>query len=209
MDRAESCDVIALGYDATMSINTIDANQRLNRFEGQDRIWLFGYGSLIWKADFPFLERRSARIHGWSRRFWQGSHDHRGTPQAPGRVATLIETPGATCTGMAYLITPEVFDPLDIREKNGYLRKTTTLHFLAGGECQGLIYVAGPDNEAYLGEASEIEIARHIANASGPSGLNRDHLLQLAEALRSMNEHDDHVCAIERELLALGKSSAR
>jgi cation transport regulator ChaC len=192
-----------------MSVNTILANQRLNRFEGQDRVWLFGYGSLIWKADFTFLERRSARIQGWSRRFWQGSHDHRGTPQTPGRVATLIETPGATCAGMAYLIAPEVFDHLDRREKNGYLRMTTTLHFLAGGESEGLIYVAGPDNGAYLGEASEIEIARHIAHASGPSGLNRDYLLHLADALRSMNEHDDHVFAIERELLALEKSSAR
>jgi cation transport regulator ChaC len=190
-----------------MSVDTIQANQRLHRFEGQDRIWLFGYGSLIWKADFAFLQRQPARIEGWSRRFWQGSQDHRGTPQAPGRVATLIATPDATCSGMAYQIAPEVFDHLDRREKNGYLRRVITLHFLAGGQSEGLIYVAEADNAAYLGEASEREIARHIARARGPSGLNRDYLLHLADALRAMEAQDDHVFAIERELLALEASS--
>jgi cation transport regulator ChaC len=186
-----------------MSINTMEINRGLNRFEDQERVWLFGYGSLIWKADFPFLDRRPARILGWSRRFWQGSHDHRGTPEAPGRVATLVPAPDAACVGMAYLITPEVFDHLDLREKNGYLREVITLHFLEGGVSEGLIYVAGPDNAAFLGEASESEIARHIADAHGPSGLNRDYLLHLAQALRDLNAHDDHVFAIERELLAL------
>ncbi|WP_028104377.1 gamma-glutamylcyclotransferase [Pseudoduganella violaceinigra] len=183
-----------------MSHNTIEANQAMDKFDGHHQVWLFGYGSLIYKADFPFIERRPAHIHGWSRRFWQGSHDHRGTPEAPGRVATLIPSAGAVCHGMAYLVTPEEFAHLDHREKNGYLRVAIDIHFDAGGVEEGLIYIAAADNAAWLGEAPVEEIARHIASACGPSGPNREYLLRLAAALREMGHHDEHVHAIEAHL---------
>lgn len=173
------------------------------RFDGHAEVWVFGYGSLIYKADFPFLERRPARIHGWTRRFWQGSHDHRGTPEAPGRVVTLVREEGAVCVGMAYRVTPDVFDHLDYREKNGYLRFATELCFEGGGGAEGLVYIATEDNAAFLGPATEAEIARHIAASEGPSGPNRDYLLHLAAALRELGADDPHVFAIERHLRAL------
>jgi cation transport protein ChaC len=184
-----------------MSHNTIAINQRMDQFDGHDSVWLFGYGSLIYKADFPFIERRAASIAGWTRRFWQGSHDHRGTEAAPGRVATLVPEPGAVCHGMAYLITPEVFGHLDHREKNGYLRLATEIAFDDDTATLGLVYIATADNAAYLGEASEQAIARQIAASSGPSGPNRDYLLDLAHALREMGKIDAHVFAIEKFLL--------
>lgn len=183
-----------------MSVNTIAINQQLNRFDGHEEVWLFGYGSLIWKVDFPYIEKRPARIRGWSRRFWQGSHDHRGTPESPGRVATLIADPGAVCAGMAYRISPAVFDHLDMREKNGYLREVVAIELRNGQVVEGLIYIAGPDNEAFLGETTEADIARHIASAAGPSGFNRDYFQHLADALRELGEADPHIIAIEREL---------
>ncbi|RUO60132.1 gamma-glutamylcyclotransferase [Pseudidiomarina marina] len=184
-----------------MSHNTIALNQQRQPLDHLESVWLFGYGSLIYKADFPYIQRRPAKIHGWLRRFWQGSHDHRGTPEAPGRVATLIETPDAVCAGMAYEVTPDVFAHLDHREKNGYLRIFTEFEWLDGsGSVSGLVYVAGPDNEAFLGEAPETEIAAHIARSEGPRGPNDEYLLKLADALRELGEHDDHVFAIEAAL---------
>lgn len=192
-----------------MTANTIAANRLMGQLTGHDPVWLFGYGSLIFKADFPFLERRPASIRNWARRFWQGSHDHRGTVTAPGRVVTLIAEQDAVCEGMAYRISPDVFDHLDFREKNGYLRVTTSIHFAGSGQTRGLIYIAGEDNEAFLGPTSEIDIARQIARATGPSGPNRDYLLELATALRRLNENDPHVFAVERHLLELEAKAIR
>lgn len=183
-----------------MSDNTIELNRQRHRFDGRESVWLFGYGSLIFKADFPYLERRPAAIRNWVRRFWQGSHDHRGTIDAPGRVVTLIEKPGAICRGMAYRISPDVFDHLDIREKNGYLRFTTPMTFDDGDHADGLVYIATPDNTAFLGPAHERDIAHQIAGAHGPSGPNDEYLLRLAESLRALSEVDTHVFEIERHL---------
>ncbi|RUO35793.1 gamma-glutamylcyclotransferase [Aliidiomarina sanyensis] len=179
-----------------MPHDTQAINKNRQNLEGLESVWVFGYGSLIFKADFPYIERRAARIDNWQRRFWQGSHDHRGTPEAPGRVLTLVEVPGTTCRGMAYKVTPDVFAHLDHREKNGYLRFETAFHFDDGTEAQGLVYIATEENEAWLGPASEHDIAAHIAKSEGPSGPNDEYVLRLAEALRAMDEDDPHVFMI-------------
>jgi len=189
-----------------MVTDTQVINQRQDTIGDRREVWLFGYGSLIYKADFPYLERRPASIEGWQRRFWQGSHDHRGTPDAPGRVVTLIRSPNHHCEGMAYRVTPEVFSHLDHREKNGYLRVEIAITFAGGKSSKGLVYMATEDNPAFLGPAPEAEIAQQIARAKGPSGSNRDYLLQLAQALRTLDENDEHVFAIERHLRSLEKS---
>jgi cation transport protein ChaC len=183
-----------------MSFDTVEQNRSRQQFDGLSSVWLFGYGSLIYKVDFPFLEKRPATIEGWARRFWQGSHDHRGTPEAPGRVVTLVEQPGARCKGMAYRVSPDVFDHLDVREKNGYLRFTTPMTFDDGTVEDGLVYIATEDNAAFLGPAPAADIAQQIARSSGPSGPNRDYLLNLAEALRTLGDEDAHVLEIESHL---------
>jgi len=165
--------------------------------------WIFGYGSLIYKVDFPYIERRPAGIDGWVRRFWQGSHDHRGVPDAPGRVVTLSSQANAICKGMAYRVKPDVLAHLDFREKNGYARVTTEMNFGDGSRADGIVYIATEHNDAYLGDAPLPEIAAHIQRCAGPSGSNREYLLLLAEALRQLSEHDAHVFALETLLLEM------
>ncbi len=101
--------------------------------------WIFGYGSLIYKPPPHYDIRLPGYIEGYIRRFWQSSSDHRGTPESPGRVVTLVdqETLGklgvknhelvdGDCKtwGVAYHILPEkveeVKEYLDIREQDGY-----------------------------------------------------------------------------------------
>lgn len=173
--------------------------------------WVFGYGSLVWRPAFPYLERRPAAIHGWLRRFWQASTDHRGTPEAPGRVVTLTEEPGAVTWGTAYALDPaqreRILAELDHREKDGYLRLHLPLDFGDGpGDISALVYVAGPDNLNYLGPASVSAMAEQVGGAVGPSGANVEYVVRLAEALRAMGRPDPHVEAIEARLEATGEA---
>lgn len=156
--------------------------------------WVFAYGSLIWRPDFPWQERAVAELAGWSRRFWQGSHDHRGTPNAPGRVVTLIPEPNASCRGVAYRIDDEnIFAALDHREKNGYERRSLDITLDDGRCVPATVYVADRDNFAWFGDAPVDQIAAQIATSHGPSGANVEYLRELAAALTDLDAIDDHV----------------
>ncbi len=165
---------------------------------------MFGYGSLIWRPDFPYLEHQIASINGFARRFWQNSHDHRGTPDAPGRVVTLVYEPDSVCLGMAYRLDDEIvqstFEQLDYREKNGYERHEVTLQFKDQSQKPGLVYIAAEDNFAYAGESRPDDIAGIIAKSHGPSGANREYLFKLAIALRELNIDDPHVFDLEQRV---------
>jgi cation transport regulator ChaC len=172
--------------------------------------WIFGYGSLVWRPSFPYLERRPAFVRGWVRRFWQGSTDHRGRPGAPGRVVTLHREASETCWGVAYRVGPgdagDVHEQLDVREQGGFDRCRVRIWF--GDETRasqrGTVYLAPPGNPNYLGPAPAREIAEQIRASSGPSGPNTEYVLRLAEALREMGADDAHVFEIEQLLLARG-----
>lgn len=172
-------------------------------------LWLFAYGSLVWRPGFPYQQRRPGFIRGYTRRFWQGSTDHRGTPDAPGRVVTLLAAHEAVCWGVAYEIAAEhvgdVLPALDHREKGGYeriyTRATLAAHELAPQtEIDVLVYIAAADNPSYLGPAPVEEIARTVRVCQGPSGSNLDYLRRLAEALIEMGAEDAHVLELARLL---------
>lgn len=170
--------------------------------EGARGPWIFGYGSLVWRPAFPFVERRAGFVRGWARRFWQASTDHRGVPEDPGRVVTLAAVPRARCFGMAYRVAPDdaaqVLAGLDHREKGGYRRVTVDVHVPERGEtlAGAIMYLATEDDPNYVGPAPLPEIAARVRRCVGPSGPNVEYVLRLAEALRAMgvpHEEDAHV----------------
>ncbi len=168
-------------------------------------IWLFGYGSLIWRPEIDFIDRRPACLHGWVRRFWQGSHDHRGLPDNPGRVVTLVAEDGH-CDGMAYLVDKEfaeaTFDALDYREKNGYERIEAEIQFTNRDTAKSLVYIAPLGNHAFLGPAPLDDMVQQIRSCQGPSGRNDDYLFDLADAIRALDAEDDHVFELESAVRA-------
>ena len=175
-------------------------------------MWIFGYGSLVWRPAFEYKTRQTAYITGFTRRFWQASPDHRGTDEAPGRVVTLVSDPGGECWGVGYEIASESADEilaqLDFREKAGYERHTVALHSTVDGAvfARALIYIAAPGNPNFVGESCLEEIAAIARVACGPSGPNREYVLRLHEALEAMGAPDEHVAELAR-LVATADSS--
>lgn len=165
---------------------------------------IFGYGSLMWRPAFPYADREVAHLFGYARRFWQGSPDHRGTAEAPGRVVTLVPQTGSVCAGVVYRVAAAdreaVLAQLDHREQAGYAREWVAVRTRVGMR-QALVYRATEDNPSFLGPASVHAMAVHIAASKGPSGDNRDYVLRLAATLRELSADDEHVFSLARCLV--------
>ncbi|GBP82127.1 Putative glutathione-specific gamma-glutamylcyclotransferase 2 [Eumeta japonica] len=170
-------------------------------------MWIFGYGSLTWKVDFLYEKKLVGYITGYNRRFYQHSVDHRGIPEKPGRVVTLIPSNDAKSKvwGIAYKIPNEhineVTSHLDFREKNGYSKQIVTFH-PADKSIQPfslIIYVATEENESFAGPDSIENIAKQIISCHGPSGSNKEYVYNLAKAMRDIapNIEDEHLFSIE------------
>jgi cation transport regulator ChaC len=163
-------------------------------------VFVFGYGSLLFRPGFPFEERAVATVRGWARRFEQGSPDHRGTPERLGRVVTLVAAPGEACVGMVYRVADAdaegVLAALDVREQGGYERRRVTAEVGAGASVEAVTWIAPPGNPWHLGPAPFEELCAQIRAAVGPSGANRDYVVALDRTLRGLGIEDAHVAAI-------------
>ncbi|CAL5016700.1 unnamed protein product [Urochloa decumbens] len=168
-------------------------------------MWVFGYGSLIWNPGFAHDARVVGFVRDYRRVFYQGSTDHRGTPQFPGRTVTLEHQPGATCWGVAYRISSEedkqiALEYLEVREKQYDEKIYVDLYTDSSPKIPAvenvMVYLATTNKERnpnYLGPAPLEEIARQIYLAEGPTGPNREYVFKLEDALNKLGVVDPHV----------------
>lgn len=138
----------------------------------------------------------TACLEDWELRFWQSSTDHRGTPEFPGRVATVVPSPGARVWGRAYLLPgrrEHIMEYLDHREKNGYRRLPFQVTAHSGSRLQVLCYVGCSEGGSFVGPEDEHDTAAIITKAVGPSGKNIDYLRNLHQSLHQMERMEPHV----------------
>ncbi|AAS53555.1 AFR184Cp [Eremothecium gossypii ATCC 10895] len=190
--------------------------------------WVVGYGSLIYKPPPHYSQRVIGVVHGFRRRFWQSSSDHRGTPELPGRVATLVPAADARLLVVAYFIpaahVAAVTAYLDVREQDGYLPQTVPVHLVAPPQpphelrdaldalpcdsvsglpvVQSVIYIGIPDAATFVGPEELQRTAAVIAHNHGPSGPNYEYLKLLHSALHSIAEtFGARLCELEDHYL--------
>ncbi|XP_053193321.1 glutathione-specific gamma-glutamylcyclotransferase 1 [Scomber japonicus] len=176
-------------------------------------LWIFGYGSLVWKPDFKYKRSKVGFISGYKRRFWHGDNFHRGNDELPGRVVTLIEDDDESTWGVAFEVTgaqvEESLKYLNVRETvcGGYVTKMVDFYPEGEGQSpvQALVYIATADNALYLGPASPEEIGAQIAVCRGKTGHNMEYLLRLAEFMRKScpQVEDHHLFSIETAALTM------
>jgi cation transport protein ChaC len=175
-------------------------------------LWVFAYGSLMWRPGFAYEEAQHARLTGFRRCFCIYSVYHRGTRERPGLVLGLDR--GGACEGIAYRVTAaqaaETTRYLRAREQvSGVYRETHVPVELIKGphrEVLALAYIVERAHPNYAGRLPLAVEARLIHGASGLSGANLDYLVS---TLRHLNELDIREPALERLLSLIGPHATR
>jgi cation transport protein ChaC len=156
--------------------------------------WVFGYGSLMWRPGFPFVERAGAVLHGRRRAFCIHSVHHRGTPERSGLVLGLA--PGGAVRGAAYRVAeadwPGVYSYLREREQptETYYEARRPVRLADGRRPDALVFLSDPRHPQWAGLLTLDQQAERIAGATGLSGRNIDYLRDLVQHLRAEGVRD-------------------
>ena len=170
-----------------------------------DRVWVFGYGSLMWNPAFHYAERRTALIYGYHREFCLASRAGRGSPQHPGLMLALER--GGSCHGVAFRLHRDQSEcELDIvwRREMGsmsYRPVWVKVRTLQGIE-HAVTFAANCSHERYLTSVEEGERTRLITTGSGPLGRCRDYLYETVAHLRALGIYDRRMESIEARVRA-------
>lgn len=179
-----------------------------------DDIWVFGYGSLMWRPGFDYLERHPAVLFGSHRRLCVYSTMYRGTKDKPGLVLGLDR--GGSCRGVAFKVSadhwPEALAYLREREQriNIYDEVWRQVR-LAGADnrrVSALCYVVNRDHEFYTGPLGLDRLSELVAQGTGEMGPNPEYVANTVEHLREMGIHDPHLMSVHEAVLRRLKQQA-
>jgi cation transport protein ChaC len=181
--------------------------------DAAEDLWVFGYGSLIWRPGFDFLDRVEARLIGAHRSLCVYSFFHRGTPERPGLVFGLDH--GGMCRGIAYRVGASA------RARTiAYLREreqVTTVY----REClrpvwlksdperrvAALCYLVDRSHPQYAGRLTPAEQLHFVRQGHGHSGANRDYVVATVAALETIGIRETGLHLIAERLKSGGAAS--
>jgi cation transport protein ChaC len=170
----------------------------LHGWNGHTPLWIFGYGSLIWKPEFEFDRRVPARVYGYHRKLCLRSIRYRGTFENPGVVAGLDR--GGSCAGIAYRMPPEIVHrqlPL-LWEREMFMgsyaaRWLQACRLDGRGSVRALAFVVVRSGRNYCGRMSEGQLVEVLTTARGIYGSSLDYLQRTVQALHADGLRDPHL----------------
>jgi len=175
----------------------------LAHWQPHEDVWVFGYGSLIWRPEFDFAERRDALLRGYHRALCLWSRINRGTPEQPGLVFGLDH--GGSCKGMVFRIpaahVPDTMDALWRREmpSGAYIPRWLNCH-TPTGRVNALTFTMNRATDGYVRNLPPDRLVQIIHSAHGKYGPCLEYVLETADALQKYNIHDRHLHSIIRDL---------
>jgi glutathione-specific gamma-glutamylcyclotransferase len=175
-----------------------------------EELWVFGYGSLMWRPGFDYVERVPARLIGLHRALCVYSFVHRGTPERPGLVLGLDR--GGMCRGIAFRVTAAARAAtvayLRAREQvtTVYLEniRRIQLEEPARRQVRALCFIVDRSHVQYAGRLSLAECVHHVRQGHGSSGANRDYVIETVQALEALGYRETDLHLVAERLLAGG-----
>jgi cation transport protein ChaC len=159
-------------------------------------LWVFGYGSLMWRPGFEFIEKVPARLIGEHRGLCVYSFVHRGTPENPGLVLGLDR--GGACRGIAYRVAEKhrgatvayLREREQVTSVYREVMRSVWLENEARQRVSALAYVVDRGHVQYAGRLSLAEQLRHVQQGHGQSGNNRDYVLATVKSIEAQGFRD-------------------
>ncbi len=171
-------------------------------------LYVFGYGSLLWRPGFDYDWVAKARIHGFHRALRVWSYHHRGTEGQPGLVLGLDR--GGSCQGCLFRVPASAKDSVAAylweREMvtSVYTPRLVQAHTTAASYL-ALTFVLDRNHTQYAGALSATEAARHIRSASGKSGPNPEYVRETFAHLHALDVTDSGLAAVLDHLEPSGR----
>ncbi len=173
----------------------------------RDDLWIFGYGSLMWRPGFDWVERLPATLSGYHRALCILSVHHRGTPERPGLVLGLDR--GGSCRGVAFRVDPskaeETLAYLREREQvtSVYLETRHRLRLIDGRLVMGVAFTVDRTHAQYAHGLTHESLLEKVRHSVGVSGRNPDYVRATVAELEKLGLHDHTlarlVAALDRE----------
>jgi glutathione-specific gamma-glutamylcyclotransferase len=194
-------------YDTFTNDDYTAAAEKLLAQKRPGPLWIFAYGSLMWKSAFEVAETRRAIAQGWQRGFSLAIKHYRATPDQPGFMMCLDR--GGRCEGLALQMAEhnlaEEFGKLLVREIGGpeQLEAARWIEVEdSEGPKQALTFFAAPTLiEDYTANRPLQEIAHGLARACGHWGSGAAYLRNTILHLEELRIHEPELWKLQ-ELVA-------